>query len=229
MRPWSPRASAVAGRARSSAATSSRRTSGRLSFPRSPAPSARSSSGSRSAVPAATITSSTRFPRPITTGFRRFLRRLSWTMSRSRRRPSAIGSRRFASSSMIKAGPLKKQLAALEAPYREKLKASKMTMLSAEERAVLGTPAEKRTPAQKKLAKGLETSLRITWEEVAAAVSANRGRHGASREAQAGYLRDRAIASPPAGACDGTRREEGEGRSRRSCSAGATTSRVVPR
>ena len=72
-----------------------------------------------------------------------------------------------------KAAPLKQQLAALEAPYRNELKASKMTMLSAEERAVLGTPAPKRTPAQKKLAQGLETSTRITWEEVAAAVSAN--------------------------------------------------------
>ena len=48
-----------------------------------------------------------------------------------------------------------------------------MTMFSAEERAVASIPASKRTPAQKKLAAGLETSLRITWEEVAAAVSAN--------------------------------------------------------
>ena len=56
-----------------------------------------------------------------------------------------------------------------------------MTMLSAEERAVLSTPAKDRTPAQKKLAKGLETSLRITWEEVAAAVAANPADHaGAS-------------------------------------------------
>ncbi len=35
------------------------------------------------------------------------------------------------------------------------------------------TPEKERTPVQKKLAKGLETSLRITWEEVAAAVAAN--------------------------------------------------------
>ncbi len=72
-----------------------------------------------------------------------------------------------------KTAPLQKQLAALEAPYRQALKASKMTMLSAEERAVLATPAAKRTPAQKKLAMGVETSTRITWEEVAASVSAN--------------------------------------------------------
>jgi hypothetical protein len=72
-----------------------------------------------------------------------------------------------------KAAPLKKELATLEAPYRERIKAAKMAMLSAEERAVVGTPEAKRTPAQKKLAKGLDTSLRITWEEVAAAVTAN--------------------------------------------------------
>ena len=72
-----------------------------------------------------------------------------------------------------KAAPLRQQLATLEAPYREALKARKMTMLSADERAVADIPPAKRTPAQKKLAKGLETSMRITWEEVAAAVSAN--------------------------------------------------------
>ncbi len=72
-----------------------------------------------------------------------------------------------------KAAPLKKSLAGLEAPYRAAIKATKMTMLSGEERAVLDTPEAKRTPGQKKLAKGLETSLRITWEEVATAVSAN--------------------------------------------------------
>ncbi len=98
-----------------------------------------------------------------------------------------------------KASPLKKELAALEAPYREALKASKMTMLSAEERVVLGTPAQKRTPAQKKLAKGLETSTRITWEEVAASVSANHAdmarREKLKREI---YEIERLLPRPPA-------------------------------
>jgi hypothetical protein len=97
------------------------------------------------------------------------------------------------------AAPFKKQLAELEGPYREVLKTSKMTMLSAEERAVASTPAEKRTPAQKKLAKGLETSLRITWEEVAAAVSANRAdtdrRERLKREI---YEIERGLPRPPA-------------------------------
>ena len=161
-------------------------------------------------MPAATITSSTRSPRRITTGSRRSSPPLIWTTSRLRRRPSAIGSRPSASSSIDKAAPLKKQLAALEAPYREALEGEQDDDAERGGARGAGTPAEKRTPAQKKLAKGLETSTRITWEEVAAAVSANAGRHGASREAEAGNLRDRAIASPPAGARDGTRREEGQ-------------------
>src|SRR5262249_48056809 len=72
-----------------------------------------------------------------------------------------------------KSGPLREQLSVLEAPYRAALKSKKMTMLSPLERDVMSTPEKARTPAQKRLAKGLETSLRITWEEVAAAVAAN--------------------------------------------------------
>jgi hypothetical protein len=72
-----------------------------------------------------------------------------------------------------KLAPLKKQLAQLEAPYRSAIKARKQAMLSVEERVVMNTPSKQRTPAQKKLAQGLETSLRVTWEEVAAAVAAD--------------------------------------------------------
>ena len=42
----------------------------------------------------------------------------------------------------------------LEAPYREALKASKMTMLSAEERAVLGTPADEAHAGAEKAGEG---------------------------------------------------------------------------
>jgi hypothetical protein len=69
--------------------------------------------------------------------------------------------------------PLKKELAQLEAPYRKAIKDRKLAMLSAEERVVMNTPSKQRTAAQKKLAQGLETSLRVTWEEVAAAVVAD--------------------------------------------------------
>jgi hypothetical protein len=73
----------------------------------------------------------------------------------------------------VKTAPLKKELVQLEAPYRKAIKDRKLAMLSAEERVVMNTPAKQRTPAQKKLAQGLETSLRVTWEEVAAAVAAD--------------------------------------------------------
>jgi hypothetical protein len=73
--------------------------------------------------------------------------------------------------------PLRKELDQLEAPYREAIKARKRGMLSPDELAVLDIPAAKRTPAQKRLAQGLETSLRVPWEEVAAAVEADPAVH----------------------------------------------------
>jgi hypothetical protein len=76
-----------------------------------------------------------------------------------------------------KVAPLKSQLAALEAPYRKRIAEQKHAMLSADERAVMAIPEKHRTPAQKRLFKGLETSLRVTWEDVAAAVAANPSDH----------------------------------------------------
>jgi hypothetical protein len=76
-----------------------------------------------------------------------------------------------------KTAPLQKQLAKLEVPYRQSIKNHKVGMLSTEERAVMETPAPKRTAAQQRLAKGLETTLRVTWEEVAAAVAADPAVH----------------------------------------------------
>jgi hypothetical protein len=76
-----------------------------------------------------------------------------------------------------KTAPHRKQLAELESPYREAIRRHKVGMLSEEERAVMETPAPKRTAAQKRLAKGLETTLRVTWEEVAEAVAADPAVH----------------------------------------------------
>jgi hypothetical protein len=98
-----------------------------------------------------------------------------------------------------KLAPLKKDMAALEAPYRAALKASKLGMLSPEERAVVNVPAKDRTPAQKKLAKGLESSLRITWEEVAASVAANPADHARrERLKREIYEIERLLPRPPA-------------------------------
>ena len=95
--------------------------------------------------------------------------------------------------------PKKQQLAALEAPYRAALKAAKLAMLSPLERAVADTPAKDRTPAQKKLAKGLETTLRITWEQVAQAVAANPADHARREQLKREiYEIERTLPRPPA-------------------------------
>jgi hypothetical protein len=77
--------------------------------------------------------------------------------------------------------PLKQRLAALEAPYREAIRKRKESMLTPGERAVMAIPATERTPEQKKLAAGVNVALKVTWEEVAAAVARNPGHH-AERE-----------------------------------------------
>jgi hypothetical protein len=98
-----------------------------------------------------------------------------------------------------KVAPLKNQLAELEAPVRAAIKAQKLTMLSPEERAVVTIPEKDRTPAQNKLAKGLETSLRITWEEVAEAVAANPADHARREQLKrAIYEIERTLPRPPA-------------------------------
>jgi hypothetical protein len=79
------------------------------------------------------------------------------------------------------------------------LKAAKMSMLSAEERHVVNTPEKDRTPAEKKLVKGLETSMRITWEEVAHAVAANSADHvRRERLKREVYEIERSLPRPPA-------------------------------
>ena len=85
-----------------------------------------------------------------------------------------------------------------------------MTMLSAEERAVLGTPAPNRTPAQKKLAKGLDSDANHV-EEVAAAVSANPADMARRERLKRDIYEIELTASPPSGPGDGARRDEGEG------------------
>ena len=98
-----------------------------------------------------------------------------------------------------KVAPLKKLLAQLESPYREAIKAKKLMMLSAEERAVVNIPEKDRTPAQKKLAKGLETSMRITWEEVAEAVASNSADHARREQLKREiYEIERTLPRPPA-------------------------------
>ncbi len=118
--------------------------------------------------------------------------------------PIALASERnafdaAAKSVHTKVAPLRKELAQLEAPYREAIKARKHGMLSAEERAVLNTTAAKRTAMQKKLAQGLESSLRVTWEDVAAAVASDPDVHRRREELKRAIdAIERTLPRPPA-------------------------------
>src|SRR5262249_38720506 len=100
-----------------------------------------------------------------------------------------------------KTAPLRKELAKLEAPYRDAIKARKLGMLSPAERTEMDTPAENLTAAQKRLFKGLETSLRVTWEEVAAAVESDPDVHRRREELKRSiYEIERTKPRPPAAA-----------------------------
>ncbi|QEH33787.1 hypothetical protein OJF2_23160 [Aquisphaera giovannonii] len=98
-----------------------------------------------------------------------------------------------------KAAPLRARMAELEKPYRKSIAESKNAMLTPAERGLMAIPAEKRTPEQKTILEGLQSSLRITWEEVAAAVAANPADH-ARRESlkRAIYEIERTKPRPPA-------------------------------
>jgi hypothetical protein len=98
-----------------------------------------------------------------------------------------------------KIAPLRAQLAALEAPYRKRLAEQKHALLTADERAVTAIPEPKRSPEQKRLVQGVQNSLRVTWEDVAAAVAANRADHG-KREALKKTIAEieRTLPRPPA-------------------------------
>jgi hypothetical protein len=98
-----------------------------------------------------------------------------------------------------KAEPLRKELAKIEAPYQAALRAKKLATLTPEERAVMSTPEGKRSLVQKRLAKGLETSIRVTWEEVAAAVARHPKEHARREELkQAIHALERTLPRPPA-------------------------------
>ena len=76
-----------------------------------------------------------------------------------------------------KVAPLKKRKSEIEAPYRKALKDRKQTMLTPAERALMAIPAKERTPAQKRMAEGLGSTLAVKWEEVAEAVAKDPGPH----------------------------------------------------
>jgi hypothetical protein len=70
-----------------------------------------------------------------------------------------------------KTAPLQAKIAALEAPYRTKLSAMKKAALESKYGDALAVSADKRTPEQKKLAEHAEILLKLTWDEILAALS----------------------------------------------------------
>jgi Protein of unknown function (DUF1553)/Protein of unknown function (DUF1549) len=67
--------------------------------------------------------------------------------------------------------PLRAKVSALEAPYRARLSEAKKKMLEPRYVAALDIPADKRNPEQKKLVEQANILLKITWDEVVAALS----------------------------------------------------------
>jgi len=67
--------------------------------------------------------------------------------------------------------PIKKDLDALEAPYRKKLAEAKKAALEPHFREALDLPLLKRTPEQVKLAMQAQTLLKVTWDEIVDALS----------------------------------------------------------
>jgi len=61
---------------------------------------------------------------------------------------------------------LKKQVADIDAPYRQRLEKRKRDLLEPQYRDALAVPAEKRTAEQKKLVEHANILLKVTWDEV---------------------------------------------------------------
>jgi hypothetical protein len=66
---------------------------------------------------------------------------------------------------------LRTQIATLEAPYRQRLREQKLQMLDPKTREAHAVEAKKRTPEQKKLVAESAAVLKITWDEVVAALN----------------------------------------------------------
>jgi hypothetical protein len=67
--------------------------------------------------------------------------------------------------------PATDQIAAIEKPYRERLREEKIAHLDPEHAAALRVPKKERTPEQKSLAKDAEAQVKLTWDEVVHALS----------------------------------------------------------
>ena len=69
-----------------------------------------------------------------------------------------------------KTAPLKKQIADIDAPYRTSISKAKREKLDAKTREALDTPSDKRTAEQKKRVGDAQPLLKVSWEDVLAAL-----------------------------------------------------------
>jgi hypothetical protein len=69
-----------------------------------------------------------------------------------------------------KIAPIKSKINAIDAPYRDRLTKAKREHLEPKYKVALGVPAAKRNDEQKKLAADAATLIKVTWDEVLAAM-----------------------------------------------------------
>jgi hypothetical protein len=79
--------------------------------------------------------------------------------------------------------PLRKQVAELDAPYQKRLTEAKKAGLELAYREALETDAKKRTPEQTRLAANAQVLIKVTWDEIVAALAPeDRARRAKLRE-----------------------------------------------
>ncbi len=80
--------------------------------------------------------------------------------------------------------PIEDEIKEIEKPYRERLRAAKMAKLADRHRAALDIPKEKRNEEQARLAKEAESQLKVSWDDVLAALPADIKEHRAGLRRQ---------------------------------------------
>jgi hypothetical protein len=101
-----------------------------------------------------------------------------------------------AAAHQAKITPLKGQIAEIERPYQDRLRAEKLAHLPQHYRDVLAIPSRSRTDAQRRLAAEAEVGLRIEWIELVAALSPEDRARRAELRRQVHDLERRAPAPP---------------------------------
>jgi hypothetical protein len=86
---------------------------------------------------------------------------------------------------MAKLAPIKARVAAMDSPYQDKIRAMKRAALEPRYQQALQTNAKNRTPEQDKLYKEAQALIKVTWDQVLAAMTpADRDKRAALRAEQ---------------------------------------------